>query len=125
MTRLQALWKCGWSESTNCNSGANPIGNIATLLLISSSIWGFAADLASAILGMVGTWLMARRYAPHFLRAILWALLAVFMYRKAREFFVTSAAINKNVPDSAADMVLGINLLFWAFFLQLVAKLLA
>ncbi len=98
----------------------------------SSSAWldvtGFVLNFASAVLGILGTCLMSRRYAPQILRGMLYAgswpfLCLVGQGRRARRFFEVRARINWDVPESAADMALGLNLLFWAFFLQLVALL--
>lgn len=93
------------------------------------TITAFALELISALLGIVGAALMSRRFAPHFFRSMLyaaaWPLLCLFGEgRRARAFFEAKAKINWNVPESAADMALGLNLLFWVFFLQLLALLL-
>ena len=100
---------------------------VAWFLTWSPSI-GFIVDFASAVLGILGTCLMSRRYAPQLLRSMLYAgawpfLCLVGQARRARRFFEARATINWDVPESAADMALGLNLLFWAFFLQLVALL--
>jgi hypothetical protein len=41
--------------------------------------------------------------------------------KRLQHAFKAKAGLNRDVPDSVADMVLGLNLLFWAFFLQMVA----
>jgi len=87
---------------------------------------GFATDCASAVAGMFGTWLMSRRYAPRFWRGLLFAVFSPFLFLRGkgprvRKFYETSVRVNDNVPESPADMALGLNLLFWAFFLQLLA----
>lgn len=87
---------------------------------------GTGLEFASAILGILGTCLMSRRYAPNLLRSMLyalaWPLLAVVgKGRLFRDFLAARASINWDVPDSAEDMALGLNLLFWAFFFQLLA----
>lgn len=83
---------------------------------------------AGALLGILGTCLMSRRYAPQLVRSMLyavaWPLLCLLgKGQRARRFFEARARINWDVPESAADMALGLNLLFWAFFPQLVALL--
>ncbi len=89
----------------------------------------FILSFASAVAGMLGTCLMSRRYAPRFLRSMLDAVLWPILYlvgrgERVREFLTARARINWDVPESAADMALGMTLLFWAFLLQLVALLL-
>jgi len=69
---------------------------------------------------------MSRRYAPQLLRTLLYALgsplLILFgQLGRVRDFFKAKANINLNVPEVVADMTLGLNLLVWAFFLQLVS----
>ncbi len=88
----------------------------------------FILSFASAVLGMVGTCLMSRRYAPKFFHSMLDAAISPFLFlvgrgERVRKFFTARAKINWDVPESAADMALGMTLLFWAFFLQLVALL--
>ena len=94
--------------------------------------WAKAAEsfceYASAVFGILGTALMARRCSPQVVRGLVYAaswpiLLVLGQGRRAREFFVAKAKINWDNADSPADMTLGLNLLFWAFFLQLVALL--
>jgi hypothetical protein len=84
-----------------------------------------AVNAASAVLGMIGTWLMARRYAREPLRALLFAALLPFIliWRRGevREFLKNKINLNADVPDSPIDMFLGLNLLFLAFVLQFVA----
>jgi len=87
---------------------------------------GGCCEYASAIFGILGTALMARRCSPQVVRGLLYAaswpvLLVLGQGRRARAFFVAKASINWDTADSPADMTLGLNLLFWAFFLQLLA----
>ncbi len=89
---------------------------------------GFTLSFASAVLGMLGTCLMSRRYAPRFLRSMLDAVMWPILYlvgrgERVRGFLTARARINWDVSESAADMALGMTLLFWAFLLQLVALL--
>jgi hypothetical protein len=86
----------------------------------------FAIECASAVLGMTGTWLLSRRYADPFwqsvLYAIKWAVLAPTPWGKnTRKTIQDLVNMNRDVPDSIIDMVLGLNLIFWAFLLQLAA----
>lgn len=87
-----------------------------------------AAGVVSAVLGIGGTCLMTRRYARGFwlalLFALVWPLLCLLgRGRQPQRFFEALGKINADVPPSARDMALGLNLLFWAFFLQLVLSL--
>ena len=41
--------------------------------------------------------------------------------RHVREFLVAMAESNEDVKDSPGNMTLGVILLFWAFFLQLLS----
>ena len=86
----------------------------------------FAVNLMAATLGIVGTWLMSRRYAQHFWRNILYTILFPFLFllgqaKHARNFFTEKIRTNQDLPESLSSMVLGIALLFWAFFFQLIA----
>ncbi len=83
-------------------------------------------ELASVLFGMLGTWRMSRRYAQELWRSLLyaatWPFLSLFgQGKRVERFFEAKASVNRDVPDSVGDMVLGLNLLFWAFFLQMVA----
>jgi hypothetical protein len=87
---------------------------------------GLGCEYASAVLGILGTALMSRRFAPQVLRSLVyaasWPILWVFGHgQRARRFFIAKAKINWDNPDSPADMTLGLNLLFWAFFVQLLS----
>src|SRR5208337_1506242 len=85
----------------------------------------FLVNLASAVFGMLGTWMISRRYAPGFLRSIFFAVLSpIFVVLgkgcRVRDYARAKVNANRDVPDSVLDMVVGVNLLLWAFFLQLV-----
>ncbi len=67
---------------------------------------------------------MARRYAKQLFRTLLYAagapvLIALGRGERVREFFIKKAELNPDVPESVADMTLGLNLLLWAFLFQL------
>ena len=86
----------------------------------------FILNVAGAVFGLLGTWLMSRRYAKQFGRSLLFALISPLLLlfgRKARVRSFVEGKINANrdLPESIVDMSLGLTLLFWAFFLQLVA----
>jgi hypothetical protein len=87
--------------------------------------WGLIAlDVFSAVLGMVGTYFMSRRYAKGFLSGLLFAVITFFLYvffqgAKAREFYAREALSKKEIPDSPADVAFGLNLLFVGFLAQL------
>jgi len=89
----------------------------------------FLANLASAIFGLLGTWLMSRRYADQLVRSLLYSFVSPVLYlsrrgKRVRSFFKAKIEANKDVADSITEMVWGLTLLFWAFFLQLIALLL-
>jgi hypothetical protein len=71
-----------------------------------------------------GTWLMSRRYVR-----IDEAIVFVWKFvrgkeKNAHQFLVSRANLNEGVPDKAADMSLGVILVFWGFFFQLISFLL-
>jgi len=89
---------------------------------------GRFCEFSSAIFGVLGTALMTRRCAPHILRSLVYAASSPILFvlgqgRRVRDFFVARAKINWDNPESPADMMLGMNLLFWAFFFQLISLL--
>jgi hypothetical protein len=84
------------------------------------------ADFGSVIFGILGTWLMSRRYARSLWRNLLFAFIFPILYlvgqgEHVREFVRTTINNNRDIEDSVIDMTIGLNLLFWAFFLQLIA----
>ena len=85
----------------------------------------FCLEVVRAVFGLLGTWLMSRRYAKQFGRSVLFALISPPLLllgqgARVRDFFKGNVTANRDLPESITDMVLGLNLLFWAFFLQLV-----
>ena len=87
----------------------------------------FAANLGSVVFGLIGTWLMSRRYARRFWRNLLYSLIVpvayLFIRARVRGNIKVSADVNKDIEDSAIDMTIGVYMLFWAFALQLIALL--
>jgi hypothetical protein len=88
----------------------------------------FLANLGSVIFGILGTWLMSRRYARRFWRNLLYASIFPILYllgqgKHVREFVKATINTNRDIDDSVIDMTIGLNFLFWAFFLQLIALL--
>jgi hypothetical protein len=86
--------------------------------------WIAGLDAASAFLGMVGTYFMARRYASSFLWGMLFALVGTLLYivgkgQKVRKFYTGGQLGSKDIKDAAGDAALGLNLLFLAFLIQL------
>ena len=84
----------------------------------------FLLNMASAIFGITGAWMMSRRYAKQFGRSVLYACIAPFLFvfgrgERVREFINAKIAGNKDLPDSSSEMALGLALLFLAFVLQL------
>jgi hypothetical protein len=89
---------------------------------------GLAADVTSAFLGMAGTCLMSRRYAQKFWVAFLLALVFPLQWLRGKSQLAVRvrermAQINSDIPPSARDMAAGLTMIFWAFFLQLLARL--
>src|SRR5271170_4982939 len=87
--------------------------------------WFAGLDALSAILGMVGTYFMAKRYASGFLWGLLFAIVGTFLYlvgrgKQVRRFYTAGQLGNKDIEDAAGDVALGLNLLFVAFLFQLV-----
>jgi hypothetical protein len=88
-----------------------------------------ACEYGSAILGLIGTVLMSRRFVPHVTRGIIyaaaWPLMALFFQgERVRKYFIARAKLSMDKPETAADMTMGVNLLIWAFFLQLASLIL-
>jgi hypothetical protein len=90
---------------------------------------GHVCEYASAVFGIWGTALMSRRFVPQIARSMLFALtyplMVVFLQgHRVREYFISKAKLSNNRKDSLADMTLGLNMLFWGFFLQLISLIL-
>jgi len=86
--------------------------------------WLTVLDVASASLGMVGTYFMSRRYAKKFFSGVLFALIGTLLYficlgSKVREFYANESHSEEKIPEAAADAALGLNLLFIGFLAQL------
>ncbi len=86
-------------------------------------------DYASAVFGIFGTVLMSRRIVPKIWRGLLFAatypiMVLLFQGHRVRQYFISKAKLSADVQDSLADMTLGMNLLFWGFFLQLISLIL-
>lgn len=86
----------------------------------------FLANLGSVVFGILGTWLMARRYARNFGRNLLYTflfplLILVGLGGRVRDFVKETINANRDIEDSVIDMTIGLNSLFWAFILQLIA----
>jgi hypothetical protein len=69
---------------------------------------------------------MSRRYARRFWRNLLFTFLfpALYLFGQGgyvRDFIKVAINNNRDIEDSVIDMTIGLNLLFWAFFLQLIA----
>ncbi len=67
---------------------------------------------------------MSRRYARQFVRSLAYALIwpVAFCFGRGsniRELLEAKVRANRDVGDPVTDMVLGVNLLFWSFLLQL------
>ncbi len=87
-------------------------------------------DTGSALLGIAGTYLMARRYTSNLGLFLVFALLAPVMFalgkgEAVRSYYQNRMLVNRNVPIANTRMVLGLSFLCWAFFLQLVRALAA
>ncbi len=87
---------------------------------------GHACEYASAIFGIFGSALMSRRFVSKFLRGVLFSAAYPAMWllgrgQRVREYLVSRANLNADLKDSPGDMTLGMILLFWAFFLELIS----
>jgi H+/Cl- antiporter ClcA len=85
-------------------------------------------SLVGALAGILGTYFMARRYASTFLSGLMFAVGAIFLRAigekdKVRQFYAARLQAQSDFANTAADMSLGLMLLFWAFFLQLASTL--
>jgi hypothetical protein len=83
-------------------------------------------ELCGFIFGILGTWLMSRRYARELWRNLVYAFLFPFLIlvgkgSRVRDFVKATVNANRDVEDSVTDMTIGLHLLLWAFFLQLIA----
>ena len=90
---------------------------------------GHICEYASAIFGICGTALMSRRFVPQIWRGLLFAatypiMVLLFQGQRVRQYFISKAKLSETIQDSLADMTLGMNLLFWGFFLQLISLIL-
>lgn len=100
-------------------------------MLAQSPTWvELSLEGLSAVFGAFAAYLMSRRYASGFLTGLVFALLAPVMFllgrgEHVRRYYEARLSANRDVPLSEGQMVLGLNLLFWAFFLQLLGLLLA
>jgi len=98
---------------------------------LASFLWSwdglkFLANLGSVVFGILGTWLMSRRYARSFMRNLLYTFLFPLLILarqggRVRDFVKETINANRDIEDSVIDMTIGLNSLFWAFFLQLIA----
>jgi hypothetical protein len=88
----------------------------------------FFVNLVSAVCGLVGAWLMAKRYARQpfisIVVALIWpASFIVGKDKRVRSFVTSEFKANRDLEDSAVDMALGLSLVFWAFLLQAIGLL--
>lgn len=89
-----------------------------------------ALDLLAAILGSLGAYWMATRYASSFFSGIKFAFLSLYLYAKGEGLRVEESYLddyrgNEDVPESPVHFALGMNLLFLTFVLQLAKILLS
>ena len=89
-----------------------------------ASLLSSALETASAICGIGGTYLMARRYTTSLPVFLIFALIAPVLIvagrlRAVRDYYEQRAAANQDVPVATHREALGLGLLCWAFFLQL------
>jgi len=80
-------------------------------------------DLASAIFGILGTYWMAKRYAPNLFSGIKFAFLSLKKYVEGlgsdvERFYIEEYRANEDVPELPGTTAMGLNFLFVAFVLQ-------
>gem|GEM_PF-6931595 len=88
----------------------------------------FVLNFGSCVAGVLGTYFMSRRYAKTFLTFIFFAFADPLMRLLGRAdqvdaFHALRMKGNRDVPDAVADMISGLNLLFWAFVAQMLSLL--
>ena len=81
-------------------------------------------EVASALLGISGTYLMSRRYTRSLVVFLFFTLVTPLMFiigkgKEVHDYYHSRMLANKNVPIANSRMVVGLSLLAWAFFLQL------
>ena len=81
-------------------------------------------DILAALLGTLGTYWMAKRYAPTFWSGVKFAFRSLWKYLWGRgaeveAFFIQEVRENKDVPELPGTTALGLNFLFVAFVCQL------
>jgi len=85
-------------------------------------------DIGSAVLGIWGTYLMSRRYTTSLLLFLVLALVTPVMFLLGRgqavyDYYEKRTMANRDVPVAIGRMALGLGLLCWAFFFQLLNAL--
>jgi len=99
--------------------------NVVLIELTGPMRWlTFGLDAASAVLGMIGTYFMTKRFGLSFFSGAFFAILGVLFYfvgrgQAVRDFYTADAQDKSHIPESPADVAFGLNLLFVAFFAQL------
>lgn len=81
-------------------------------------------DILAAVLGTLGTYWMAKRYAPTFWSGVKFAFRSLGKYLRGRgaeveAFFIQEVRENREVPELPGTTAMGLNFLFVAFFCQL------
>ena len=83
-----------------------------------------ALDIVAAILAILGTYWMAKRYAPGVRAGIKFAFLSLWkcargLGAEVEQFYIDEVRANKDVPELPGTTAMGLNFLFVAFILQL------
>ena len=101
-----------------------------SVLHVVLDILSVVLDVAAALLAIIGTYWMAKRYAPNMRSGVKFAFLALWKYAKGlgsevEQFYIDEVRANKDVPELPGTTAMGLNFLFVAFFLQLVKIIVA
>lgn len=85
-------------------------------------------EIGSALFGIYGTYLMSRRYTTSLAFFLVLALFAPIMFALGRgkvvhDYYENRTLANRDVPIATNRMALGLSLLCWAFFFQLLQVL--
>ena len=89
-----------------------------------ASLVSVVLEIGSALFGIYGTYLMSRRYTTSLVLFLALALFAPVMFalgkgKTVHDYYENRTLANRDVPIATNRMALGLSLLCWAFFFQL------